>query len=69
MKCATCKPYFDAVTNTYDLYLVELCPVHALTERLAEALREHLDSEDTCPCPPVLAEYDAARKTTGPPKP
>lgn len=50
-----------------------LCPVHALAEQMAEALRrshDHdvlcaCDEDITCPAAKVLAKYDAAKAEGG----
>ena len=85
MTCKDCKPTVWCFMHNHSgewcrdrEYLVELCAVHALNERLAEALRDlsiggnHGHSRINCrdkhcgepPCKAsaLLKEYDAAEK-------
>ena len=63
MTCKDCKPTVWCFMHNHSgewcrdrEYLVELCAVHALAERLAERLREFN------PACELLKEYDAAEK-------
>jgi len=72
MNCGKCRPVLKGRDHEGDYYEVELCPRHALTERLAEALRRSkkilpieqweasIDEENK-----VLAEYDATQQVAG----
>ena len=57
MICTNCTPHFE--TDAAGPW-VELCPRHALNERLAEALREYISLDAACPprIQKLIQEYD-----------
>ena len=62
MTCAKCAPNFFEEDGVENWTSIELCPLHALTERLVADLRELYKLVPTRETKNLLAEYDAARK-------
>jgi len=67
MICKNCHNAYVKNPEGVSYYAVELCPVHAMTDRLAEALativsltRDQLGNYRRL-VEPLLAEYDAAK--------
>jgi len=61
MICKNCKPRTSKVFLEYYGKETELCPVHALTDRLATELRSYVARHATV-IPEILREYDAAKE-------